>query len=96
MAKFFINRPIVAMVIAIITVILGVVCLLGLPVSQFPNIVPPQIQVQASYPGADSVTVKEAVATPIEQQVNGVDNMQYMYSLNSSSCLLYTSDAADE
>ena len=85
MAKFFINRPIVAMVIAIITVILGIVCLLGLPVSQFPNIVPPQIQVQASYPGADSVTVKEAVATPIEQQVNGVDNMQYMYSLNSSS-----------
>ena len=85
MAKFFINRPIVAMVIAIITVILGVVCLLGLPVSQFPNIVPPQIQVAATYPGADAVTVKEAVATPIEQQVNGVDNMQYMYSLNSSS-----------
>ena len=85
MAKFFINRPIVAMVIAIITVILGIVCLLGLPVSQFPNIVPPQIQVAASYPGADAVTVKEAVATPIEQQVNGVDNMQYMYSLNSSS-----------
>ena len=85
MAKFFINRPIVAMVIAIITVILGVVCLLGLPVSQFPNIVPPQIQVAATYPGADAVTVKQAVATPIEQQVNGVDNMQYMYSLNSSS-----------
>lgn len=85
MAKFFINRPIVAMVIAIITVILGVVCLVGLPVSQFPNIVPPQIQVAATYPGADAVTVKQAVATPIEQQVNGVDNMQYMYSLNSSS-----------
>ena len=85
MAKFFINRPSVAMVIAIITVILGVVCLVGLPVSQFPNIVPPQIQVAASYPGADAVTVKQAVATPIEQQVNGVDNMQYMYSLNSSS-----------
>lgn len=85
MAKFFINRPIVAMVIAIITVILGVVCLIGLPVSQFPNIVPPQIQVAATYPGADATTVKQAVATPIEQQVNGVDNMQYMYSLNSSS-----------
>ena len=85
MAKFFINRPIVAMVIAIITVILGVVCLVGLPVSQFPNIVPPQIQVQATYPGADAMTVQQAVATPIEQQVNGVDNMQYMYSLNSSS-----------
>jgi hydrophobic/amphiphilic exporter-1 (mainly G- bacteria), HAE1 family len=85
MTTFFINRPIVAMVIAIITMILGVVCLIGLPVSQFPNIVPPQIQVAASYPGADAVTVKQAVATPIEQQVNGVDNMQYMYSLNSSS-----------
>ena len=85
MAKFFINRPIVAMVIAIITVILGVVCLLGLPVSQFPNIVPPQIQVQATYPGADAMTVQQSVATPIEQQVNGVDSMQYMYSLNSSS-----------
>jgi HAE1 family hydrophobic/amphiphilic exporter-1 len=85
MAKFFINRPIVAMVIAILTVIIGVVCLLLLPVAQFPNIIPPQIQVTASYPGADSVTVKQAVATPIEQQVNGVDNMEYMYSLNSSS-----------
>jgi HAE1 family hydrophobic/amphiphilic exporter-1 len=85
MAKFFINRPIVAMVIAILTVIIGVVSLLTLPISQFPNIVPPQIQVTASYPGADSVTVKQAVATPIEQQVNGVDNMEYMYSLNSSS-----------
>lgn len=85
MAKFFINRPIVAMVIAIITVIIGLVCLVGLPVSQFPNIVPPQIQVQATYPGADAMTVQQAVATPIEQQVNGVDNMQYMYSLNSSS-----------
>ena len=85
MAKFFINRPIVAMVIAILTVIIGIVSLLTLPISQFPNIVPPQIQVTASYPGADSVTVKQAVATPIEQQVNGVDNMEYMYSLNSSS-----------
>jgi len=85
MAKFFINRPIVAMVIAIITVIIGLVCLVGLPVSQFPNIVPPQIQVAATYPGADAMTVQQSVATPIEQQVNGVDNMQYMYSLNSSS-----------
>ena len=73
------------MVIAIITVILGVVCLLGLPISQFPNIVPPQIQISASYTGADALTVQQSVAEPIEQQVNGVDNMQYMYSLNSSS-----------
>ena len=85
MPKFFINRPIVAIVIAIITVLVGLVCLLGLPISQYPNIVPPQIQVTASYPGADAMTVQQAVATPIEQQVNGVDNMQYMYSLNSSS-----------
>jgi len=85
MAKFFINRPIVAMVLAILTVIIGLVSLFLLPVAQFPNIVPPQIQVTASYPGADAVTVKQAVATPIEQQVNGVDKMEYMYSLNSSS-----------
>jgi hydrophobic/amphiphilic exporter-1 (mainly G- bacteria), HAE1 family len=85
MSKFFINRPIVAMVISILTVIIGVVSLLSLPVSQYPNIVPPQIQVTGNYPGADAVTVKEAVATPIEQQVNGVDSMEYMYSLNSSS-----------
>lgn len=85
MPKFFINRPIVAIVIAIITVLVGLVCLAGLPISQYPNIVPPQIQVSASYPGADAMTVQQSVATPIEQQVNGVDNMQYMYSLNSSS-----------
>ena len=85
MTKFFINRPIVAIVIAIITVLVGLVCLAGLPISQYPNIVPPQIQVQGTYPGADAMTVQQSVATPIEQQVNGVDNMQYMYSLNSSS-----------
>jgi hydrophobic/amphiphilic exporter-1 (mainly G- bacteria), HAE1 family len=85
MSKFFINRPIVAMVIAILMVIVGTVAMLGLPVAQFPNIVPPQIQVSATYPGADALTIEESVATPIEQQMSGVDNMTYMYSLNSNN-----------
>ena len=80
MANFFIRRPIVAMVIAILMVILGVVSMLRLPTAQFPNIVPPEIQVKTTYPGADAVTVEQSVATPIEQQMSGVDNMNYMYS----------------
>jgi HAE1 family hydrophobic/amphiphilic exporter-1 len=85
MSRFFINRPIVAMVIAIIMVIVGIVCMLGLPVAQFPNIVPPQIQVQATYTGADALTVESSVATPIEQQVNGTEGMEYMYSINANN-----------
>src|SRR5512138_2680799 len=85
MAKFFINRPIVAMVIAILMVIVGIVAYSGLPVAQFPNIVPPEIQVKATYVGADAQTVEQSVATPIEQQMSGVDNMNYMYSVNSST-----------
>ena len=85
MSKFFINRPIVAMVIAIITVIVGAVVIVSLPVSQFPNIAPPEIQVFARYVGADSLTIEQAVATPIEQQMSGVDNMNYMYSLNATA-----------
>ncbi|MFP5226480.1 MAG: efflux RND transporter permease subunit, partial [Acidobacteriota bacterium] len=85
MSKFFIRRPIVAIVIAILTVIVGSVSLLTLPTSQYPNIVPPEIQVQATYPGADAKTLTEAVATPIEQQMNGVDNMLYMYSVNANN-----------
>src|ERR1700745_1909765 len=84
MSKFFINRPIVAMVIAIVTVIVGIVTIVGLPIAQFPNIAPPEIQVLATYVGADALTLEQAVATPIEQQVNGVDNMNYMYSLNAT------------
>src|ERR1700722_14489377 len=80
MSKFFINRPIVAMVISIIMVIVGVVAMLSLPTAQFPDIVPPEILVQATYPGADATTLEQSVATPIEQQMNGVDNMNYMYS----------------
>lgn len=84
MAKFFINRPIVAMVIAILMVIIGLVAMSGLPIAQFPNIVPPEIQVKTTYTGADALTVEQSVATPIEQQMSGVDNMNYMYSLNSN------------
>ena len=85
MSKFFINRPIVAMVISIIMVIVGVVAMLSLPTSQFPNIVPPEVVVQATYPGADAKTLEQSVATPIEQQVTGVDHMNYMYSTNANN-----------
>jgi HAE1 family hydrophobic/amphiphilic exporter-1 len=86
-SKFFIRRPIVAMVIAILMVIGGFVSMLTLPTAQFPNIVPPEILVQATYPGADAKTLEQAVATPIEQQMNGVDNMNYMQSTNASNGL---------
>lgn len=85
MSQFFINRPIVAIVIAILTVLLGLVSLFSLPISQFPSIVPPQIQVQTVFTGADALTVEESVATPIEQQMTGVLRMDYMYSINTNS-----------
>jgi hydrophobic/amphiphilic exporter-1 (mainly G- bacteria), HAE1 family len=75
MSQFFIQRPILAVVVSIITVIVGAVALTFLPVSLFPNITPPEIVVSASYPGADSLTIDQSVATPIEQQISGVDNM---------------------
>jgi HAE1 family hydrophobic/amphiphilic exporter-1 len=84
-SKFFISRPIVAMVIAILMVIVGAVTIAILPVAQFPNIVPPEIQVLATYIGADAQTIEQSVSTPIEQQMSGVDNMNYMYSLNSTA-----------
>src|ERR1700761_2904017 len=84
MSNFFIKRPIVAMVIAILTVIVGSISIARLPVSQFPNIVPPEIQVLATYVGADAQTLEQSVATPIERQINGVDRMNYMYSLNAT------------
>ena len=84
MSEFFINRPIVAMVIAILTVIVGAVTIVTLPIAQFPNIVPPEVQIQANYVGADAETLAQSVATPIEQQMSGVDNMNYMYSLSAT------------
>jgi hydrophobic/amphiphilic exporter-1 (mainly G- bacteria), HAE1 family len=85
MSRFFINRPIVAMVISIVMVIIGAVTIATLPVALFPNIVPPEVQVLATYVGADAQTIEQSVATPIEQQMSGVDNMNYMYSLNSTA-----------
>src|SRR5213082_3911969 len=85
MSKFFINRPIVAMVIAIVTVIVGAVTIAGLPIAQFPNIAPPEVQILATYVGADAQTLEQSVATPIEQQMSGVDDMNYMYSINANN-----------
>src|ERR1700739_2795523 len=84
MSKFFINRPIVAMVISIVLVLVGSLTILSLPVAQFPNIAPPEIQILATYVGADAETLEQSVATPLEQQMSGVDNMNYMYSLNAT------------
>src|SRR5437867_3566252 len=84
MSKFFINRPIVAMVISIVLVLVGSLTILALPVAQFPSIAPPEIQILATYNGADAQTLEQSVATPIEQQMSGVDNMNYMYSLNAT------------
>jgi HAE1 family hydrophobic/amphiphilic exporter-1 len=83
-SRFFIRRPIVAIVISILTVIIGLVCLLGLPVAQYPKIVPPEGRITTTYVGADAQTVEQSVATPIEQQMSGVDNLNYMYSINGS------------
>jgi HAE1 family hydrophobic/amphiphilic exporter-1 len=85
MANFFINRPIVSMVISIVVVIVGIVSFLSLPVAQYPNIVPPEIAINATDAGGDALTVEQSVAAPIEQQMSGVDHMNYMYSLNASN-----------
>src|SRR5215472_11672169 len=85
MSRFFINRPIVAMVISILMVIVGAVTITSLPVALFPDIAPPEVQVVATYVGADAQTIEQSVATPIEQQMSGVDNLNYMYSLNSTA-----------
>jgi HAE1 family hydrophobic/amphiphilic exporter-1 len=85
MSGFFIHRPILAIVVSLITVIIGIVSLALLPVSLFPSITPPEIVISATDPGSDALTVEQSVATPIEQQISGVDNMNYMYSLNSNS-----------
>src|SRR5229473_3062749 len=85
MSKFFIHRPIVAMVIAILTIIVGAITILGLPISQFPNIVPLETKLQATFVGADAETLAQSVATPIEEQMSGVDNMNYMWSVNATA-----------
>jgi len=85
MYRFFINRPIVAMVIAILQVVVGLVTMLSLPVAQYPSIVPPEIRIQTTYVGADAQTLAQSVATPIEEQMSGVDNMNYMYSVSANN-----------
>src|SRR5665213_12171 len=84
MSRFFIDRPIVAIVISIVIVLGGLVTFFGLPISQYPNIVPPEVRITTNYVGADAQTLEQSVATPIEQQMSGVDNMNYMYSINGS------------
>ena len=83
-SNFFIRRPIVAMVIAIVTVIVGLIAMRSLPLAQFPDIVPPQIITSTTYPGADAITIEQSVSTPLEQQMNGVDKMLYMLSTNAN------------
>ena len=85
MAKFFIDRPIFAWVIAIIIMLAGALAIIQLPVSQYPTIAPPAVSVSATYPGADAKTVQDSVTQVIEQNMNGIDNLMYMSSTSDSS-----------
>jgi HAE1 family hydrophobic/amphiphilic exporter-1 len=91
-SKFFIKHPIIAIVISIVMVLVGTISMLTLSVAEYPEIVPPEIMTRGIFPGADAKTAEESVATPIESQMSGVDNMSYMYSTNASNgwTTLYT------
>ena len=90
MSKFFIRRPIVAIVIAILMTLVGAVSMIQLPIAQYPNIVPPEIQVRANYTGADAQTIEQSVAAPIEQQMSGVDKSNYIQSVNANGSIRMT------
>ena len=81
---FFVRRPTVAIVLSIVLIIFGLVTLRSLPISQYPNVIPPEVQINATYPGANALSVEQSVTTPLEQQVNGVENMIYMRSINAN------------
>ena len=83
---FFVRRPTVAIVLSLVLVIFGLVTIMGLPISQYPNVVPPEIQVNASYSGANALAVEQSVTTPLEQKINGVENSIYMRSINITDC----------
>lgn len=85
MSEFFVRRPIVAIVIAILMTLIGAVCILSLPIAQYPQIAPPEIQIRTHYTGADAITIEQSVAAPIEQQLSGVDNSNYFYSINANT-----------
>ena len=84
-SKFFIDRPVFASVISIIIVIAGLVAMRALPIEQYPSIVPPEVTVSATYPGASAESIASTVAAPLEQQINGVEDMLYMYSQATSN-----------
>jgi len=90
MARFFVNRPIVAMVISIIIVLLGIIAMQGLPISQYPDITPPVVEIKTSYRGASALNVEQSVATPLEQEINGIENMLYLQSTNANDGSLTT------